>query len=286
MAATLNVNPMQTTNAAGSFGVLSDGYIQGISEDDPALRFELAGGILSSLETLPMWGGVGIAELVPATFSSTTQAPELGSLIQRANGLTGSLALTGFSVFDQAHSMINTPQSPVPLALNGMSVNFYRLGCGMRIPVQCDPALISLRSGIINPQVSWDFSGQKLVTYEPTEAAIAITAASWSAGVASFTTAAQNLVVGNTFTVSGITPAGYNGTYVALTVPDTTHVTVALATNPGGAGTVFGQINASGGALNVRVLDVKATNCMIVSYDPVSGFATWNRNGACALILI
>ncbi|HAL6008877.1 TPA: hypothetical protein H6S95_003618 [Escherichia coli] len=34
--ATLSLNPMATTNALGSFGVQSDGYIQGVALDDPA----------------------------------------------------------------------------------------------------------------------------------------------------------------------------------------------------------------------------------------------------------
>jgi hypothetical protein len=31
---------------------------------------------------------------------------------------------------------------------------------------------------------------------------------------------------------------------------------------------------------------VKGSNCMTVDYDGTTGFANWNRNGACALILI
>jgi len=41
MVATLNVNPMQTTNAAGSFRTLSDGFIQGVAMDDPATGWSL-----------------------------------------------------------------------------------------------------------------------------------------------------------------------------------------------------------------------------------------------------
>ena len=285
MVASLNFNPMLTTNAAGSFSVTADGFWQGIAMDDPALRNELAGGVLSSLETLPMWGGVGIAELIPSTFVSSTPYPDLGPQIQRANSLTGALALTGFSVFDQGHHGIVTPQNNVPLFLSGMSVHFYRLGSGIRIPVACDPALVSLRAGIINPQVSWDFVGQKLVTYEPTQGAIAVTGASWAAGIASFVTAAHNLVPGNTFTVTGLLPAGYNGTYTVLTAPDNTHLTAALAVNPG-AFVSAGTIVAGGGALNVKVLDILTTNCKTVTWDPVNLVANWNSNGACALILL
>ncbi len=47
-----------------------------------------------------------------------------------------------------------------------------------------------------------------------------------------------------------------------------------------------GSLLAGGGALPVKVLDVKADNNMIVSYDPITGYATWNQNGAAALIQI
>lgn len=41
--ANLSLNPMATTNALGSFGVQSDGYIQGVALDDPANRFNGGG---------------------------------------------------------------------------------------------------------------------------------------------------------------------------------------------------------------------------------------------------
>ena len=106
MASSLNINPMATTNAPGTFRILSDGFIQGIAMDDPAIRNFLAGGVLSPNETLPMWGGVGISELIAPPDSATTHTTALGNDIQRATGLATTLALTGFSVFDQAHAMV------------------------------------------------------------------------------------------------------------------------------------------------------------------------------------
>ena len=129
MSQSLSFNPILTTNAAGSFNIQSAGYIQGVALDDPAIRNTLAGGVLALTETLPMWGGVGIWETTPSTALGST-AGVLGGNVGRATGLTGATALTGFSVFNQAHHMINTPQSPVPLALPGMSVHFHRLGSG------------------------------------------------------------------------------------------------------------------------------------------------------------
>jgi hypothetical protein len=44
--------------------------------------------------------------------------------------------------------------------------------------------------------------------------------------------------------------------------------------------------NATPGALPVKILDIQVGNSMIVAYSNVTGFATWNTAGACALIQI
>lgn len=155
--AEISINPSLTTNAAGSFNVQSLGFIQGLALDDPAVRNELAGGYLGAAETVPMWGGVAIEELIAAVTESR------GPSIKRA---TTNPLLTGFSVFNQNHAAINTPQSPVPLTPSGMLVNFYRLGSGARIPLKIDPALVTLEGEIITTQVSWDFANQQIIAYD------------------------------------------------------------------------------------------------------------------------
>jgi hypothetical protein len=289
MVASLNLNPMQTTNAAGSFAIQSEGYIQGFAMDDPALRNELCGGILAATETLPMWGGVGITESIAIPASATTFNPNLGNSITRATSITGSTALTGFSCYDQAHAMLTTPQSQAPVALNGMSVNFYRLGSGIYLPVACDPALAALltggSSGIINQQVSWDFVNQQLVEFEAAQAAITITGATWASGVATYTASATEvLTTGDEVTITGISPAGYNVSG-DVTVTSGTTFTIPIAVNPGSY-VSGGSIPASGGALNVRVIHAITNNCKIVTYNAANGFANWNNNGACALLLL
>lgn len=155
--AEISINPSLTTNAAGSFNVQSLGFIVGMALDDPAIRNELAGGYLHADEALPMWGGVAIEELIGLSTESR------GPAIKRA--ATNPL-LTGFSVFNQNHAGINSPQSPVPLTPSTMLVNFYRLGSGARIPLAIDPALVSLDGSIITTQVSWDFANQKIIAYD------------------------------------------------------------------------------------------------------------------------
>jgi len=286
----ITFNPVVTTVAAGTFNVSSSGYIQGNAMGDPSSRNWLSGGLLGPNETLPMWGGVGISETTtPVASSGVYPLPNLGGYVTRATiiGSAGTAgALTGFSVFDQDHAMVNTPQSPVPLAGNGMLVNFYRFGSNARIPLAIDPSLITLDGNIITQLVSWDFALQRLVPYVAAYPANVITGSTWSGGQVTFTTTTNHgVAVGDDFTITGSVPAAYNGTYTAIAGTATNSLVAALTANPGSIVTE-GTLVAGGGAVNCRVLDVQSTNNMTVSYDPVTGFATWNRNGACALVLI
>ena len=297
MVATLNVNPMQTTNAAGSFRNLSDGFIQGIAMDDPATRWSLTTGVLAATETLPMWGGVAIQELIAPPLDATHHSSELGNDIKRATAVAN---LTGFSVFDQAHNMINTPQSPVPLSLANMTLSFYRLGCGARIPVKCNPGLISLRNGLISGAtlVSWDYVNQELVPYTAAYVANPITGAVWAStagGQTTFTVTndlSAVLAAGSIIDVSGVVNTGgsstaaFNGNFVVVSVTSTTIVVTQVAASSPGTYASGGSVAAGGGAVSVKVLTIRSDNCMTVSYDPVSGFATFNQNDSCALILI
>jgi len=65
MTAQISLQPMVTTNAAGLFNVNSAGFTQGDALDDPAVKFWLAGGVFSTAATVPLWGGVPIAETIP-----------------------------------------------------------------------------------------------------------------------------------------------------------------------------------------------------------------------------
>jgi hypothetical protein len=71
---------------------------------------------------------------------------------------------------------VNTPQSPVPTVGNGGLVNFYRLGSGIRVALQIDPTLITLEGGLINAQVSWDFTNNKIIAFSTTALAVKILA--------------------------------------------------------------------------------------------------------------
>lgn len=184
----VSINPIATSNAAGSFQTQSLGYIQGTALNDPTVRNLLSGGVLNPAAALPMWGGIAIEEFTnDIAYGSANTSPNgaLGGQIDRAPDNTH---VTGFSVFDQNHAMVNSPGSPVPLASQNMLVNFYRLGSNARIAVKCDPALVSLEGAIISQQVSWDFVNQQLIAY--------------SGGVGALACKVLEVAVGNSMTVS------------------------------------------------------------------------------------
>jgi hypothetical protein len=172
----ISINPVITTNAAGTFSISLDGFIQGFAQDDPAVRYQLTGGQLASGETLPMFGGVPIHEnfpsLVPTPPLVTTIDPALGLLISRATagapaagGPVAAGVMTGVSVFNQNHAMINSPQSPVPQADIGMLVNYYRFGSRARIAFAMDPAFNPATPPASTgpaPALTWDVANQRI----------------------------------------------------------------------------------------------------------------------------
>ncbi len=285
--ANLSLNPMATTNAAGSFGVQSDGFIQGVALDDPANRFNLASGTVAATETKPLWGGLPVAELLPGVNSSPR-----GSTIRRAVSLA---ELEGFTVFNQAHNGLTTPQSPVPLYASGMSVSFYRLGSNMRVPLKASAQVVALGTAgaSVKTPLAWDFVNNQVTTAAAAAfsgADIDTTAVTYSNGVATATTAsAHGLTEGQYVKISGVDPAAYNGTVVVLTVPSTTTFTYAPASAPGGSATTQGAIGAVAQAditLPVKVISIESGNSKTVSYDSATGFLTWNNTDSCALVLL
>lgn len=296
MTASITFNPISTTVASGSFNAESTGFIQGTMLDDPAVRYQMAGGILASSETLPMWGGCAITEDVTGGTNSYVGTPgnpnnALGGQIFRATALTGSKAITGFSVSNQNSSMLTTPQSPVPLTASGMQVNFLRLGTNARIIVAADPILAALGgTAIITTAVAWDFVNQQLIpqvttinvssgTYNSTTGLVTLTLAS-----------APGISPGDSFTIAGITGTGsvasLNGTFTAATGTTGTTLTYFIATTLTLTITAATGTFTTGSALSVKLLEVLPGNSMTVTYNATTGFATWNRSGTTAVILI
>lgn len=293
MSTQITINPFVTSvGNSGLFAAQSTGMRQGTAYPDPATRFRLRGGLLATTETLPMWGGVGVYANVPGGAGNPSYS--LGAILGRAVSLTdASKPLAGFSVFDQAYNMVTSPQSPVPLIGPSGQVNWYPLGSLARIIVAADPALISLRGGPIAGAVSWDFTNQRLV---PELGTLTISSGTYVSGTGVITltmSAPISFGPGDSVTLASLTGTGafasLNGTWTALA--GTTGTTV-VAQGPVGAGaaTITGGNLTVGGAasqaLPVKVLDVQASGCEVVVYNSTTGFATWNFDGAAAVIQI
>jgi hypothetical protein len=300
MAATLPIGYMGTTNAAGAFTIETNGVVQGTFYDDPAARWAMRSGILDTNETLPMWGGVGIYELIP-TGASGTPAEQLGSVVGRATTVdaTNVKGLVGFAVFNQAHHMVISTQVSVPLAGSGMSVHYCRFGTGIRLAVACDPSLASIEGGSVSQLVSWDFNAQRLQAYDASTPSYALTSVAWAntnGGRLTVVGAVAGPVggVGDAVTISGATNTGTGGanvinqTFIVDTFTDNQHYTLAAPAAAGVFGTIAGSpvVVEGTGILNVRVDRILPGNSMTVNYNPINGAGSWNYNGTCAVITL
>jgi len=160
MSGAISFNPFLTTSPANSFLLETQGYVQGTAYDDPSVRMELMGGTLASTETLVMWGGVPIEEYINVTGAGSDGT---GPSLKRA---TTATTTTGWSVSDQAGSMIIVPGPSVPVAAVGNYVSFYRSGSNIRIAVQADPALVaalvSADGSISSQSLYWDVTNYRL----------------------------------------------------------------------------------------------------------------------------
>lgn len=104
-------------------------------------------------------------------------------------------------------------------------------------------------------------NGSKTITPETTtaSAAITVTGGSWSSNVATLTfSTSYPFQAGDTVTVSGVNPSGYNGTYV-LTAGGSGAISYALTSNPGAY--------VSGGTIT-------STEGISVSFSTTSGSST------------
>jgi hypothetical protein len=301
MANSVSFNPMLTTTNIGGFSTQSYGLVQGTVMDDPAVRYALAGGVLATNETYPMWGGVGIYANVPALAGSSTSAgAELGTTVGRATTLSAGAAkqLLGFSTFNQATAWVSWPQSNVPTAAGGMTVPYFPLGSGARIAVACDPSLAaSLVGNSIGQAVYWDLNAQCLVA--SASASYSVTSLTWSATnggqVAVVASAATPVAgVGDNFTIAGATNTGtgavsaINTVHQVNTFTNSQNFTFLLPGDSATWGTLGGTITIveSQGALPVKVLRVQSGNSKVVIWDPVNNVANWNNSGTAALIQI
>jgi hypothetical protein len=94
--------------------------------------------------------------------------------------------------------------------------------------------------------------------------------------------------------ISGLTTSAGSASVVNGNFPITSTGTSGTVINVQaavGQGTITingatGTLAAGGGALPCKLLEVLSTNCMTVTYNSTTGVATWNYNGAIAVIII
>jgi hypothetical protein len=288
-----NLFPSATTVASAS--MFSDpstyGLVQGTAFPDPSTRWRLRGAILNAAETTPMWGGCAVYANVPGG----TGAPSLslGPLVGKATTVSGgSKPIAGWSVFDQAYNMVNSPASTAPQAQPGQSVSYYPLGSLARIVLACDPTLLDLQGGEVFAAgaLAWDFNDQLLVPVV-TDTVVSGTYVSGT-GVGTVTlSTAPGFDVGDSIILSSLTGTGafasLNGTWEVTGIAG--GVVTFQATAGLGAATITGGSLTLGGALSslptpLQVLSVQAANCVTVAYNAVTGATNYAYTGACAVV--
>lgn len=162
----LTYNPAQITNAANTFYATSEGGSQGFFQDDPSLRNELRSGLVAPAQETALWGGMGISVSGPA---AGVEAQSLGAMLTLASSQSN---LQGFTVWNQSLATILNPsvQNSVPQAGAGNgtnpggAINFFLLGSGAEIWVQCSSAVATAYKGAAwNTATYWDYTNQVLL---------------------------------------------------------------------------------------------------------------------------
>lgn len=164
MAAQISFNPNLTTSPANPFQTETTGYVQGAFLYDPSTRMYLLTGMIAASVSGPVFGGMALTENVNAPNSNAG-----GNTLVPATGYSGTGEVTAFAVFNQASNMLIVPGNSAQMAVAGMSMSYFRLGSGARIPVQCNATLANaLDAGNVLQQVSWDFTNQILIPFSVT----------------------------------------------------------------------------------------------------------------------
>jgi hypothetical protein len=164
MSGTVSLNPYGTNQPQDAFLLQTQGLVQGAPYDDTVSRMWLDGGTLASTETVVMWGGVPLTELINVAGVSTSSSSDgLGPVLKRA---TTQANTTGWSTNLQANSMVVTSGNNVPVAAVGNYVAFFRTGTNARLGVQCDPALVaaiqSAGDAINSQALFWDVTNFRI----------------------------------------------------------------------------------------------------------------------------
>lgn len=147
--ANISFNPSLTTQPQNSFQLQTQGFIQGLTQDDPISRMRLLAGQVGAGVTQPVWGGMGVAVNVGGLPTGATPA--------QAITLATTSHIQGFTVFDQAINMSIVPGNSVPVSVAGQSVAFYLFGSMARVPLPLASGVVTtLESALTTVTLYWD----------------------------------------------------------------------------------------------------------------------------------
>lgn len=152
--AAVTINPMTSTNIQTAFSLQTDGFVVGTFLPDPAVRFQMEGGVVAATQSTPLWGGLPLKLTVPANQLSNKFSSGLGPAIVIADSLVD---INAWAVFDQAANGLIAPGSNAPQYGAGMTMNFFRGGSNARIvlPVLASD-VASIISGAPTQSLYWD----------------------------------------------------------------------------------------------------------------------------------
>ncbi|WP_321868623.1 hypothetical protein [Paraburkholderia tropica] len=164
------INFYGTTSLPGFFGVESNGLVQGQYQPAPSNRNNVSGAFVDITVTAPVYGGMLITEYAPA-------ADALVSLGGKVDVATSTATGTGFVVANGMYNAVITAgalgATVAPYVTGGNSVQLARFGSGLEVAVAIDPAIVAtVQGGVINQQVSWDATNQRLTTYAEASGAL------------------------------------------------------------------------------------------------------------------
>ncbi|MDE2104862.1 MAG: hypothetical protein KGL39_46930 [Patescibacteria group bacterium] len=147
--ANISFNPALTSQPQNSFQLQTQGFIQGLTADDPVSRMFLMAGQVGSGVSQPVWGGLGIAANVGGLPKSGMASPTIT--------MATTSEIQGFTVFDQAINMSIIPGNAVPVASAGQSVAFYLFGSNARVPLPVASGVFTaLETAAVNVTLYWD----------------------------------------------------------------------------------------------------------------------------------
>jgi hypothetical protein len=179
------------------------------------------------------------------------------------------------------------PQSPYANSDTYFGREYIAFGdgkIGQDIPRQFDDTFLDrvTQSGPGAPPSVADENVSVNISQITQPATVAITAASAVGFLATITAAGHGLNAGDSTTIAGMTPAGYNGTFPVASVIDANHFTYVAGTAGLGPGTVFG----TSGSTTSTVQTASAHGLVVGQLATIANGGVAGYNGTFAVVTV